>query len=175
MAFNLEAFRVKLRRIAEIILKIVSAVSAVMLATSALFYVMNCYMRYVMKAPLAWPEEYCIYIVVLMTFLMQCRLEFYNEGLGIGFIDSLLVKSKLLRIFVTLAHAAVVFVVYAILLKVGHTVVQQQIRFGALSPVMRIHMGIYFSLINVCFILVIVFWVIRLFTQDYGRGKVQNG
>ena len=169
MALNLKAFKVKLRRFSDVILWIVTAISAVMLTTSVLFYVMNCYMRYVMRAPLAWPEEYCIYIVVLMFYFIQCRLEFRNEGLGIGIIDAFLAKSKLLRIFATLFHGTVAIFVYVVLLNVGRTVVRQQIRFGVLSPVMRVPMSIYFSLINVCFILVILFWVIRLFTQDYDK------
>lgn len=166
-ALNLQNFRVKIRWFAEFFLWIIHAISALMLAASALAFVLNVYMRYIAGAPLAWPEEFSLYIVVLMVYLMQCRLEFKNESLGIGIIDPLLAKSKPLRIFVALFHIVVVIVVFGILLNVGQTVVQQQIRFGALSPIMRIPMATYFNLINICFILIIVFWVIRLFTHNF--------
>jgi TRAP-type C4-dicarboxylate transport system permease small subunit len=124
-------------------------------------------MRYIVRAPRSWPEEYCIYIVVLMVYFLQCRLEFKGEQLGIGIIDTLLVKHKTLRIIATLIHGAVAIVVFAVLFKVGLTVVQQQYIFGIISPVIRFPMVIYFGLINGCFVLVIAFWAIRFITKDY--------
>ena len=175
MALNLKDFRVKLRGFAEIILRLVYILSAVMLGSSTFIYAVNgVVMRYVMRAPIAWTEEYCIYIVVLMTYLMQCRLEFYDQGIGMGVINIILPKSKALRIFVTLFNGAVVAFVYVILLNVGRTVVRQQIRFGTLLPIMKLPMAIYFGLINVCFALVLAFWVIRLFIHGFDMMEEAN-
>ena len=175
MTLNLKDFRVKLRGFAEIILRLVNILSAVMFGSSTVIYVANgIVMRYILRAPVAWADEYCIYIMVLMTYFMQSRLEFYDQGIGVGFIDSFLSKSKALRIFVTLFNGAAVAFVYVVLLNVGYTVVRQQIRFGTRFPIIRLPMAIYFGLINVCFVLVLAFWVIKLFTHDYGVGEADH-
>ncbi len=161
--------KAKLDHVADIVTRLISAISAVMLTSSVLIYIFNCFMRYVMRAPLPWPEEYCIYIVVLMVYFMQCRLEYKGEQLGIGLIDQWLEKYKILRVLVTLIQGGTAIFVYVVLYRVGLTVVRQQNTFGAVSPVMRVPMGIYFSLINACFILVIVFWAIRFFTKNYDK------
>lgn len=161
--------KAKLDRVADTVTWLVTVISAVMLTSSVLIYIFNCFMRYVMRAPLPWPEEYCIYIVVLMVYFMQCRLEYKGEQLGIGLIEPLLAKHKALRVIATLIHGGTALFVYVVLYNVGLTVVKQQIRFGALSPVMRVPMGIYFGLINACFVLVMVFWVIRFITNDYDK------
>lgn len=165
----LATIRAKLKRLAEIVTMLVTVISAVLLTSSVLIYIVNCFMRYVMRAPLPWPEEYCIYIVVLMVYFLQCRLEYKGEQLGIGLIDNLLAKYKPLRVIITLIHGGTAIFVYGVLYKVGTTVVEQQIRFGNVSPIMRVPMGTYFRLIDACFILVIVFWIIRFITDDYEK------
>lgn len=159
--------KANLSRIADNFTWYVTVISSVMLAASVLVYVFNCFMRYVIRAPLPWPEEFSIYIVVLMVYFLQCRLEYKGEQLGIGIIDHLLTKHKILRVIVTLIHGGTAIFVYVVLFKVGLVVVEQQYTFGAVSPVIRVPMGIYFGLVNACFILAIVSWVIRFFTKDY--------
>ena len=159
--------KANLSRMADNVTWYVTVISSVMLASSVLIYVFNCFMRYVVRAPLPWPEEYCIYIVVLMVYFLQCRLEYKGEQLGIGIIDQLLAKNKILRILVTLIHGGTAIFVYVVLFKVGLVVVEQQYSFGAVSPVIRVPMGIYFGLINACFVLAIAAWAIRFFTKDY--------
>lgn len=166
--------RQKIRNIADKILQVVTVLSAIMLTTSVIFYALNCFMRYVVRAPLAWPEEYCVYIVVLMVYFMQCKLEFHGEELCIGVLDNLIAKSKAIRIVQTLIQGAVTIFIYChLFFNVGLGVVAQQNQYGILSPVMRFEMGVYFGLINACFLLVVIFWVINILTKDYDKVEEQ--
>lgn len=161
--------RAKLRHVAEIILTVITVVCAILLASSVVFYAFNCFMRYVVRNPLPWPEEYCIYIVVLMVYVITCRMEFFEEELCIGIIDPLIKKSKIVRNVLFILHGLLtIFIMYQ-MYKIGTDVVAQQSRYGIVSPVMRIPMGIYFGLVNASFVLVIVFWVINLLTKDYNQ------
>lgn len=162
--------RAKIRKVADIILQVVMVISAVMLTTSLIFYALNCFMRYVVRSPLPWPEEYCVYIVVLMVYFMQCKLEFHGEELCIGVLDNFINSSKAIRIIHTVFQGVVTIFLYCYLyVNAGLGVVAQQVSYGILSPVMRIPMGIYFNLVNICFLLVVIFWVINIFTKDYDK------
>ena len=159
--------RKKLRRFAELILQVLTYLCAALLASSVIFYAVNCFMRYVVHAPMTWPEEYCIYIVVLMVYLITCRMEFFGEELSIGIIDPLLEKSKFLSNVIFVLHGLLTMFIMYQLYKIGVDVVAMQNRYSIVSPVMRIPMSIYFGLVNASFVLVIVFWVINLLTRDY--------
>lgn len=158
-----------LRDITGKVLDIVILICALLLASSIVIYAINCFLRYGFKAPMPWPEEYCTYFVVFMVYLLQCRLEFKDEELVIGVIDGQLKKSKVLRIVTFWIRTLVTIGIYGYLFTIGQTVIQQQVRFGALTPVMKIPLGIYFNLINICLLLVIVFSVINLITKDYNE------
>ena len=164
----------KLRRLAEQFFNLVNTISAVLLGSSVILYAFNCFMRYVVGKAIPWPEEYCTYIVVLMVWFMTCRMEFFEEELCIGLVDAWAAKSKPLRYALLAFQFVVTIFIYGVLIKVADNVVAQQFRFGAISPVIHFSMGMYFTLIKVCFILVIVAWIINLLTRDYGSKEAQQ-
>lgn len=161
-----------LRKITEKALNAVIALSAVMLASSMLIYAYNCFMRYAVRAPMSWPEEYCTYIVVLMVFFMQCRLEFKDESLCIGLLDNMMEKNPVLERLLFYLRGVISLIVFGILLNVGVSVAKQNFFYGSISPVLKFSMGMYFALVDVCLALVMVFWVVNIITRRFGKTEV---
>lgn len=147
------------------IMSVVTAISAVLLASSALAYVFNCFMRYVVKKPFAWPEEYCTYIIVVMVYFIASRMEYHDDMLVIGLIDVWSEKSKILKAVLYLVQAVVTFGVYGILFNAATKVIAQQFKYSTISPIMHIPMGAYFTAIRIFFALIIIAWVIKLITM----------
>lgn len=155
-----------LRKIADKVLDIITLLAGYVLASAVILYTINCFMRYCLKAPMAWPEEYCTYFVVFMVYLLQCRLEFKGEELTIGLIDNQLKKSKALRRIIFYVQALITIGIYGYLYYVGMEVVKKQYQYATVTPIMKIPYGVYFNLINICLVIVIVFWIVNLLTKD---------
>jgi TRAP-type C4-dicarboxylate transport system permease small subunit len=151
-----------LRRIADLCLKPIGWLSAVFLGTSAIVYAYNSVLRYVFKSAMPWPEEYCTYIVVLMLFLLQCRLEFYDEELAIGVLDNLTERYPVLKRVLFYFRCALTLVLFGILLNVCIAVTKTNFSYGVLSPVLRIPMGLYFLMTAVTFGLVMLFTLLNM-------------
>lgn len=157
----------KLKLITDKFLLIVLVISGIFLGTSVLFYVLNCMMRYLFKAPLAWPEEYCTYIVVLMVFLMQCRLEFRDESLSIAVIWEKVKHKPVPRRVMFTVKMILTIIMSALLMYCGYNLTKQQMMYRSVLPVTRIPFSIYYGAITVCFILVIIVGIIHLFTKKF--------
>lgn len=157
----------KLREFTDKFLLIILIVSGLALGSSAVFYALNCLLRYAFKAPLAWPEEYCTYVIVLMVFLMQCRLEFRDESLSISVIWEKVKEKPIARRILYSFKGIVTIAMAALMTDIGFSLVEQQFTYGAVTPVMRIPFGIYYIAISISFALVAIVWVINLFTKQF--------
>lgn len=164
-------FLEKLKKITDKVLVVVLILSGFMLLSSVVCYTANCFMRYVVKAPLSWPEEYCTYIVVLMVFLMQCRLEFRDESLSIGVLWEKVKDRPVARRILFSFKGIVTIGVSLILAFIGKDLALQQFMYKAVTPVMRIPFGIYYAAIAICFLLVVLVWLIHLFTVDFDSAE----
>ncbi len=158
-----------LNKLVDKFLLIVLIVSGLFLASSAILYALNCFLRYVAKAPLPWPEEYCTYVIVLMVFFMQCRLEFREESLSIAVVWEKVKHRRIARRVLFTIKGVTTIVVAALMADIGFSLVDQQFAYNSVMPVMRIPFGIYYAAISVCFVLVVIVWLILLFTKRFDQ------
>jgi TRAP-type C4-dicarboxylate transport system permease small subunit len=98
---------------------------------------------------------------------MQCRLEFNDEELSIGILDNLAKKFKALEFIRFYFREVITLTMFSVLLYTGIHVVQQNFIFGALSPVLRIPMGIYFLLMTITFGLVILLTLLNMIVPKF--------
>lgn len=144
-----------LRSITGKILTLSLWLSALILGSSVLIYAANSILRS-FKMAMPWPEEYCTYIVVVMVFLLQGKLEFDGDALTIDILEGAAKRSLFFRRLLHLIRLVVTAGVGIVLFRTGVSVASQNFSYGSVSPVMNISMGIYFSIINVCFVLLII-------------------
>lgn len=157
----------RLEKITDKFLLIVLIVSGVILASSVIFYAMNCFLRYAVKSPLAWPEEYCTYVIVLMVFLMQCRLEFYDESLSIAVVWEKVKDKPVPRRILFTFKGIVTILISVLMAHIGRNLTIQQFDYNAVTPVMRIPLGVYYAAIDICFLLIVVVWIVHIFTKRF--------
>lgn len=162
-----------LRRITDTVLNIILAISAIILASSVVIYAFNSFLR-TLKMAMPWPEEYCTYIVVIMIFLVQSKLEFCNEELTINALDSVANKTPWLDKLLYVIRYLFTIVAVAIIFYTCVTVAQQNFQYKAVTPVMNVSMGLYFSLVAFSFGLVILTCAVSLILRLGQRGRA-NG
>ncbi len=162
------------RKLLDKLLTIVFVISGCLLGLAAILYTFNSITR-LFKHGVPWIEEYCIYTVVLMVFLMQARLEIRDQQLSISFLtDQVNNRPVARRILFTIRGIVTIFV-YAVLFQVGTAVIQQNLSFGVVSPIIDFPMGIYFAAIDISLALVIVYWIIYLFTKKWEPENGRSG
>ena len=150
-------------------LTIVLWISGFFLGVGAVLYTFNSITR-LFKYGVPWIEEYCIYTIVLMVFLMQARLEVRNQQLSISFLaDKVKDNPVFSRILFTI-RGIVTILVYAVLFWVGIKVIQQNLSYGVVSPILEFPMWIYFTAVETGLALVIVYWVVYLFSNKWEPG-----
>jgi TRAP-type C4-dicarboxylate transport system permease small subunit len=155
-----------LRKLLDRILTIVFVVSGCLLGLGAVLYTFNSITR-LFKYGVPWIEEYCIYTVVLMVFLMQAKLEMNDQQLSISFIADRVKNKPVFRRILSTVRGIVTITVYSILFYVGTAVIQQNLSYGVVSAILEFPMGIYFAAVNLSLALVIVYWIIYLFTKKW--------
>ena len=160
-----------LRRITDKILNFTLGISAVILASSVVIYAFNSLLRS-MKMAMPWPEEYCTYIVVIMVFLVQSKLEFHDEELTINALDSVANKKPWFNTVLHVFRYLFTILVVGVIFRSCVTVAQQNFQYKAVTPVMNFSMGIYFSLVAICFGLVILTAAVSLILRLGQRGSV---
>ncbi|NLY71980.1 MAG: TRAP transporter small permease [Clostridiales bacterium] len=163
----------KIRGAMDKFLNALIVISTVFLGVALVLYTINSLAR-LFKVGVPWIEEYCIYSVVFIVFLIQAKLEFRDEHLSIAFLAEKVKNNPIPRRILFTIRGIVSIVVYVILFKEGLAVIQQNLSYGVVSPILSFPMGIYFTLINICFVLVIIYWIVHIFTKKWTRVDEQG-
>jgi len=158
----------KIRRAMDKFLSVLIAISTLFLGISLVLYTINSLAR-LFKFGVPWIEEYCIYSVVFIVFLLQAKLEFRDEHLSIAFLAEKTKNNPIPRRILFTIRGIVSIAIYLILFREGLLVVQQNLSYGVVSPIISFPMGVYFTLINICFALVIIYWIVHIFTKKWTR------
>jgi TRAP-type C4-dicarboxylate transport system permease small subunit len=157
----METFRKFLNRVIDVIM----AILCVFLASSTILYAFNSIARYGFSKSFAWIEEYSVYIIVLVIFFAQFRLEYKSESLSISLLADRINRHRIPKRILFTFQQLVIIIIYSLLFRQGIAVILQNKQFGVQSPIFHFPMYVYFIVINIALALVIVFSICNLFAK----------
>lgn len=163
-----------LRKFIDGFITVIIGLSVCLLAVGAVLYAINSILR-TMSLNVAWIEEYSIYSLVLVVFLMQSKLEFRDEQLSISILADKVKNKPIPRRIIFSIKGVITIAVYAVLFQTGLTVIKQNLFYGVVSPILAFPMGLYFVLVNICLALVVIYWIIHIFTKRWNPYEESEG
>ena len=158
------------RKIINRFIDAVMAVLCVFLGSAVVLYGVNAILRYGIKSSFNWIEEYTIYIIVLSVLLIQFRLEFKGESLSITVLSDKINRRKIPRRVLFVFQQIVTIAVFVLLFRQGLEVIAQNMQYGVRSPIIQFPMYLYFIMVNIAFVMVIIFCALNLFLKKWDEG-----
>ncbi|WP_186670749.1 TRAP transporter small permease [Sporosarcina sp. BP05] len=121
--------------------------------------------RFVINKPLAWSEELAIYCLVWLTFLGAAYAMSLKAHIGVDFFTELFPISVRKVFFTMTTIASIAF--YIIMIVQGYDLARQSM--AQLSPVLRLPMGLVYSVIPISGLFLIIN-LVHLFTKGIKTG-----
>lgn len=160
-----------IRNVFEVNLKIITWISAAFIGMSTVLSVINVFLRYGLGTGWVWADEFSIYIVIVMVFLYQCNLEYRDDQLSISVLAEVFSdKPKILKAMYFF-RMAVTFLLYGILIRSGFSLISQNMKFQAMTPVMHVPLWILSLVVTIGLILVLVYWIVKFLPEGKKEGK----
>lgn len=150
-----------IHKVFEYNLRIISGVAAVFLTVSTVLACINVFLRYLFGSSLPWADELSIYIVVLMVYIYQCKLEYDGDQLSVSVLVEYFKNRPIILKCMYYLRLLITISLYTLLLNSGFKVVKQHLMYKATTPVMRMPLWILGLIVTIGLILVILAWIIK--------------
>lgn len=144
--------------------------AGVMILFSTLLSTIGVFCRYVLKAPIVWSTELCLFAVIGMVYLAMPVLEYQNDQLTISAILKW-VKGEKGRKILVFIRGIITIITSAVISYYGFVIAFRSISRNILTPTLRFNKGYFYLLVAICFAISVLVWLV-IFLR---KGEYEDG
>jgi len=164
-----------IRKVFEFKLRIIGGIASIFIAISTILASINVFLRYLFGSSLPWADELSIYIIVMMVYIYQCKLEYDDDQLSISVLAEYFRNKPVILKSMYYVRMVVTVSLYGMLLNTAFKVVQQHWMYKGATPVMRMPFWILGLIVTIGLILVILAWIVKFLPEKKNKDTKKEG